>query len=64
MRIGHRAINLCLPMFGAIDKAAEIGYDGWVCIERESGEDRIGDAISGLALLRSLIESADDDAEE
>ena len=39
-----------------VGQLREIGYDGWLCIERESGEDKIGDAISGLALLRSLIE--------
>ncbi len=33
----------------------DICYDGWVCIERESGQTKIDDAIAGLALLRSLI---------
>lgn len=32
----------------------EIGYDGWLCIERESGQDKLGDAARGLALLRAL----------
>ncbi len=32
-----------------------IGFDGWLCVERESGEDRLGDARRALALLRSLV---------
>ncbi len=38
-----------------VGQLEEIGYDGWLCIERETGEDRLGDAERGLALLRSLI---------
>ncbi len=38
-----------------VGQLQEIGYDGWLCIERETGEDRLGDAERGLALLRSLI---------
>lgn len=32
-----------------------VGFDGWVCVERESGEDRLGDARRALGLLRGLI---------
>ena len=32
-----------------------VGFDGWLCVERESGEDRLGDARKALALLRGLI---------
>lgn len=39
-----------------VGQLKEIGYDGWLCIERESGEDRIGDAVRGIALLHGLIE--------
>jgi len=38
-----------------IGQLKEIGFDGWVCIERESGKDRVRDAIDGLSLLRGLI---------
>jgi len=39
-----------------VGQLKEIGYDGWLCIERESGGERVRDAEQGLALLRSLIE--------
>ncbi|MGC9319040.1 MAG: sugar phosphate isomerase/epimerase family protein [Armatimonadota bacterium] len=38
-----------------VDTLRSVGYDGWLCIERESGEDRLGDARRGLALLRTLV---------
>ncbi len=33
----------------------EVGFDGWLCIERETGEDRLGDCRRGLQFLRELI---------
>lgn len=38
-----------------VDTVKSAGYDGWLCIERESGQDRLGDARRGLALLRALV---------
>ena len=32
-----------------------IGYDGFLTIEREEGEDRYGDIAKGVKFLRSLI---------
>lgn len=32
-----------------------VGFDGWICVERESGNDRLGDARRALKLLRELI---------
>ncbi len=32
-----------------------VGFDGWLCIERESGDDRLGDCQRGLQFLRELI---------
>jgi len=38
-----------------IDALREIGFDGWLCIERESGDDRLGDIERGMNYLRELI---------
>ena len=38
-----------------IAELKRVGFDGWVCVERESGEDRLGDARSALELLRRLV---------
>ncbi len=32
-----------------------IGFDGWLCIERETGDDRLGDIERGMHYLRKLI---------
>jgi len=32
-----------------------IGYDGFLTIEREEGEDRYGDIAKGVKFLRPLI---------
>jgi sugar phosphate isomerase/epimerase len=33
----------------------EIEYRGWLTIERESGDDRLGDVAAGVAFLRRLV---------
>ncbi len=38
-----------------IGELKRVGFDGWLCVERESGEDRLGDARRALELLRSLV---------
>jgi len=38
-----------------IAELKRVGFDGWVCVERESGDDKVGDAREALALLRRLI---------
>lgn len=38
-----------------IAELKRVGFDGWICVERESGEDRLGDARNALNLLRGLI---------
>ncbi len=38
-----------------VEELKSIGYDGWLCVERESGEDKLGDARDALALLRGLV---------
>ncbi len=35
----------------------EFGYDGFLTIEREVGEDRIGDTAKAVSFLRSIIDS-------
>jgi len=48
-----------------IAKLKEIGYDGYITIEREiSGDKQIEDIRAGAALLRSLIERSEGDAGE
>jgi L-ribulose-5-phosphate 3-epimerase len=32
-----------------------VGYDGWICVEREAGDDKLGDARRALELLRGLV---------
>lgn len=32
-----------------------VGFDGWLCVERESGEDRLGEARRALGVLRELV---------
>ncbi|MBD3291891.1 MAG: TIM barrel protein [Armatimonadia bacterium] len=38
-----------------IAELRRVGFDGWVCVERESGDDRLGDARKALELLRRLV---------
>ncbi len=38
-----------------IDELTRVGFDGWLCVERESGDDKLGDARDALALLKGLI---------
>jgi len=38
-----------------IAELRRVGFDGWLCVERESGDDKLGDARRGLELLRALI---------
>jgi len=40
---------------GWVGQLKEIGYEGWLCIERESGDDRLGDCQRALQFLRELI---------
>lgn len=48
--MGHGDIDwLLLP--GTLE---EIGYKGWLCIERESGDKRLADVAAGVAFLRRL----------
>lgn len=37
-----------------IEELKAIGYDGWLCVERESGDDLLGDARGALKLLRGI----------
>lgn len=34
----------------------DVGFDGWLCIERETGEDRLREIEEGLHFLRNLIQ--------
>jgi len=56
MRIGHRAINLGLPMFEAIDKAAEIGFEGITLMVREGWIEPEQAQADGCAEVRQRIE--------
>lgn len=54
--------NLQRPLGeGDVDVAAwigelkRVGFDGWVCVERESGDDQLDDARRALGLLREII---------
>ncbi|MFW5867979.1 MAG: sugar phosphate isomerase/epimerase family protein [Armatimonadota bacterium] len=38
-----------------IAELKRVGFDGWVCVERESGDDKLGDARKALELLRGLV---------
>jgi sugar phosphate isomerase/epimerase len=38
-----------------IAELKRVGFDGWICVERESGEDKLGDARAARDLLQSLI---------
>jgi sugar phosphate isomerase/epimerase len=38
-----------------IGELKRVGFDGWVCVERESGDNKLGDARDALKLLRDLI---------
>jgi sugar phosphate isomerase/epimerase len=51
MPLGEGQVDI--PAFVA--KLKEIGYQGPLTIEREAGDDRIGDILRGKALLESLI---------
>lgn len=48
---------------GEVDIAAwiaelkAVGFEGWLCVERESGDDLLGDARRALELLRGLVRS-------
>lgn len=37
-----------------ISALRQVGFDGWLCIERETGDDALGDIERGLHLLRAL----------
>ncbi len=55
---GRRQRPLCegdvdIPAW--IAELKRVGFDGWVCVEREAGQDKLGDARRALELLRRLI---------
>jgi sugar phosphate isomerase/epimerase len=50
MPLGEGQVDI--PAFVA--KLRAIGYQGPLTIEREAGDDRIGDILRGKALLESL----------
>ncbi len=49
--LGHGDIDW-LQLLGVFE---EIEYRGWLAVERESGDDRIGDVANGVSFLRRLI---------
>jgi sugar phosphate isomerase/epimerase len=49
--LGHGDIDW-MSYLGLLE---EIGYRGWLTIERETGENRLADVAAGVALLRRLI---------
>lgn len=59
VRLGTGKVNFA-ELFDALD---EIDFEGPMCIERESGIDRLGDIRLAIDLLRQL-ESAEDDEVE
>jgi L-ribulose-5-phosphate 3-epimerase len=48
--LGHGDIDW-LRMLGVLE---EVEYRGWLAIERETGDDRLGDVTRGVAFLRTL----------
>ena len=49
--LGHGDID----WMSYLETLEEIGYRGWLAVERQSGDDRIGDVAAGVAFLRQLI---------
>jgi sugar phosphate isomerase/epimerase len=49
--LGHGDIDW-LQLLGAFE---EVEYRGWLTVERESGDDRVGDVARGVAFLRRLV---------
>jgi sugar phosphate isomerase/epimerase len=49
--LGHGDIDW-LQLSGAFE---EVEYRGWLNVERESGDDRVGDVARGVAFLRRLV---------
>lgn len=41
-----------VDLFGLLDALDDIGYTGPLCVERESGDDRIGDILETIRVLR------------
>lgn len=48
--LGHGDVDW-MSLLGALE---EVGYHGWITVEREGGNDPIGDVAAGVALLRRL----------
>ena len=49
--LGHGDIDW-LQFLGVLE---EVEYRGWLTVERDSGDDRLGDVTAGVAFLRRLI---------
>jgi sugar phosphate isomerase/epimerase len=49
--LGHGDIDW-LQFLGVLE---EIGYRGWLTVERESGENRLAEVAAGVAFLRRLV---------
>jgi sugar phosphate isomerase/epimerase len=49
--LGHGDIDW-LQLLGAFE---EVEYRGWLDVERESGDDRVGDVARGVGFLRRLV---------
>ncbi len=49
--VGHGNID----WISYLETLREIEYSGWLTVERESGDNRLGDVESGVAFLRRLV---------
>jgi sugar phosphate isomerase/epimerase len=49
--LGHGDIDW-LQLLAVLE---EVDYHGWLAVERESGDDRLGDVTRGVAFLRRLV---------
>jgi L-ribulose-5-phosphate 3-epimerase len=49
--LGHGDIDW-LELLAVLE---QVDYHGWLAVERESGDDRLGDVTSGVAFLRRLL---------
>jgi L-ribulose-5-phosphate 3-epimerase len=55
--LGHGDIDW-LQMLGVLE---EVEYRGWLAVERETGDNRLGDVTGGVAFLRRLTGAGADD---
>jgi L-ribulose-5-phosphate 3-epimerase len=49
--LGHGDID----WLALLEVLEEVGYWGWMCVERESGDNRLGEVAAGVAFLRRLV---------